>query len=98
MTDSSLFQFYLLPLMEQGVVGPLNFCNPGTVSHRFIIDTYKKFQDADHKCTFITLDELDRMLPAERSQNKLDTSRLETLFPDVLTAEEAVEQAIRVYE
>ena len=97
-TDSSLFQLYLLPLMKQRIVGPLNFCNPGTVSHRFIVETYLKLQDADHECTFITPEELGKMLPAERSQNMLDTSRLETLFPDVLTAEEAVEQAIRVYE
>ena len=97
-TCGNLFERCLASLMERKITGPLNFTNPGVVDHRYIIDRYRQYHDQHHVATFITAAELTAALPAGRSNNKLDTTRLESLFPEGLpTAEEAVEAAIRDY-
>lgn len=96
-TSLRLFDQCLVDLMRNRVAGALNFTNPGTVSHRFIIEQYRKFVNPAHVCEFVPREQLQ--LRAERSNNALDTSRLEALFPGVAipSAQEAVCAAIREY-
>jgi 3,5-epimerase/4-reductase len=70
--------------------GTLNFTNPGMLSHNDILLEYKKLVDPNFKWENFTLEEQNQILKAKRSNTFLNTTKLETLFPDVLNASNAV--------
>lgn len=76
----------LLPLvpklMKKGKTGVLNFTNPGTLSHNQILDLYQAIVDPDFSYTNFTLDEQSLILKAPRSNNYLDTKKLESIFAE----------------
>lgn len=78
----------LLPMAvamsERRVTGVMNFVNPGTVSHNEILRMYKQHVDPAFEWTNFTLEEQSAVIVAPRSNNRLDTSRLESEFPEVL--------------
>ena len=43
----------------------------------------------------MTIEEQNGMLAARRSNNALDTSTIEALYPDILNVEEAVEMVLK---
>jgi dTDP-glucose 4,6-dehydratase len=76
----------LLPLAVQlilhGDVGVYNFVNPGVVSHAEILDAYKAVVDPFY--TYVVMDqaEHDTVTVAKRSNNALDTTKLQARFPE----------------
>ena len=74
----------LLPLvvdmMEKGVVGTLNLTNPGLISHNEMLSMYKELVDPDFTWSNFTVKEQAKILDSDRSNNFLDTSRLESLY------------------
>merc|ERR1719357_1817106 len=71
----------LLPLyIEMAKVnktGVYNFTNPGVISHNQVLDLYKKYIDPTFEYQNFSLEEQDRVLKAARSNNELDTTKLE---------------------
>jgi len=57
--------------------GIYNFTNPGVISHNQVLDLYKKYIDPSFHYQNFTLEEHDKILKALRSNNELDTSKLE---------------------
>jgi len=57
--------------------GIYNFTNPGVISHNQVLDLYKKYIDPKFHYQNFTLEEHDKILKAARSNNELDTSKLE---------------------
>jgi hypothetical protein len=96
-TTFDLFEKYLSKLMYSKTVGLMNFTNKGGITHREIIDMYRQFVHQDHKCEFISREELCSMLVAERSNCVLKTTRLERIFPDLPTARSSMEECIKQY-
>lgn len=84
----------LLPLLADMIykkeVGTINLTNPGTISHNEILEMYRDAVDPGHTWANMSLDEQDKMLASKRSNNQLDTSRLEDLYPDVPNIRDAV--------
>lgn len=84
----------LLPLVPQlvkdRVVGVLNFVNPGPVSHSQILDAYKAIVDPAFSYTVMDMATHDTVVKARRSNNCLDTTRLEAAvgrtLPDALSS------------
>lgn len=71
----------LVPLMvDRRITGRLNFVNPNPVSHNEILEMYKEIIDPTFHYTNFDLEEHDKVVVAKRSNNTLDTSRLEGLF------------------
>ena len=75
----------LLPLvvdmMMNGVVGTLNLTNPGLISHNEMLQMYKELVDPDFTWQNFTVEEQAKILGfGYRSNNFLDTSRLESLY------------------
>lgn len=74
----------LLPLVpemiDRRIVGRLNFVNPGPISHNEILDMYKEIVDPSFTYTNFDLEEHNKVVVAKRSNNTLDTSRIESLF------------------
>ena len=92
----------LIPLMIemaiQKQVGTVNLTNPGTISHNEILELYKKLIDPNFTYQNFTVEEQRQVLKCGRSNNLLDTTKLEQLFPNVQPIEQAVKSALENWE
>ena len=88
----------LLPLMidmaNSKVTGTINLTNPGLISHNEILEMYKEIVDKDFTWKNFTIEEQNTILAAGRSNNYLDTSRLEKLYPNVTNIKDAVRKCL----
>jgi hypothetical protein len=80
----------ILPLLaqalEKGVKGPLNATNPGVIDHNTILGWYKELQDPTHTWTEVSNTTLvSTLVKGARSNNYLDTTRIQSLFPELPT-------------
>ncbi len=77
----------LLPLTIEmalrGCTGNYNFTNPGTISHNEVLALYKEYVDPSFTWKNFTIEEMDRIIKAKRSNNELDVSKLLHEFPDI---------------
>jgi dTDP-4-dehydrorhamnose reductase len=74
----------LLPIMidmcEKKTTGTMNMTNPGLISHNEILEMYREIVDADFTWENFDAEEQRKILESERSNNFLDTSRLESMY------------------
>jgi len=89
----------LLPLLidmaKNKTVGTVNLTNPGLISHNEILSMYKQIVNTDFTWENFTVQEQDQILAAGRSNNYLDTHRLESLYPNVKNIREAVRECLQ---
>jgi len=89
----------LLPLMidmaKNKVTGAINFTNPGVISHNEILEMVKEIYDPTFTWENFTIEEQDKILLAGRSNNMLNTAKLESLYPNVLNIKDAVRKVIQ---
>jgi len=83
-----------LKMAREGVRGTVNLTNPGLVSHNEILDMYKEIVDPDFEWKNFNQEEQLKILAADRSNNCLDTTRLEKLCPAVTPIKEAVRTSL----
>ena len=87
----------LLPLMidmaKQNIKGTINLTNPGSITHDEILEMYRDLIDAEH--TWENVESVDGLVAAGRSNNLLDTAKLQTLYPDVLSIKESIKKCIQ---
>lgn len=74
--------------------GTINLVNPGVISHNEILQIYKDSVDPLFKWNNFTIEEQDAVLAAKRSNNRLDTKKLEELFPNVEDINTAVKKCL----
>ena len=85
----------LADCMVRQDVGTLNAVNPGTMDHHAILTLYKELQNPDHTWTEISNAELvGGFVKGARSNNYLETKRLEELCPSVPSLEESVRRIL----
>jgi hypothetical protein len=86
-----------LDMSQNKTTGTINLTNPGTICHNEILELYKK--DVDNKFTWnnFTIEEQDQILLSERSNNKLNTDKLEKMYPDVLNIKESMEKCMKSF-
>jgi 3,5-epimerase/4-reductase len=72
---------YALDMAKRKITGTYNFTNPGVISHNEILEMYKQNVDNTFTWKNFTLEEQDKILAAGRSNNCLDTRKLERLYP-----------------
>jgi 3,5-epimerase/4-reductase len=86
----------LLPVMVKmslsNEVGTINLTNPGVISHNEILEMYKEIVDNSFTWKNFTIDEQNQVLASKRSNNCLDTTRLEKI--GVKPIKEAVRNAL----
>lgn len=84
----------LLPIMLQMAsereTGTVNLTNPGVISHNEVLELYKKYVDPTLEWKNFNGKELMEVIAAARSNNKLNTSRLEKFAPSVRNIHDAV--------
>jgi dTDP-4-dehydrorhamnose reductase len=77
-----------IDMMINKKMGMYNFTNPGTITHNEILNLYKKYIDNNFTWKNFTIDEQNEILESKRSNNYLDTSKLEKEYKvnDIKTA------------
>ena len=88
----------VLRMMRQGTRGTVNLTNPGAISHNEILAMYKALVDPDFTWTNFTVEEQSKILASERSNNCLDTVKLQTLFPEITPIKDAVRACLLGYK
>lgn len=83
-------------MVRHKTVGTYNMCNPGTISHNEILDMYTRYIDPDFTYENFTTEEMGKILAADRSNNHLDTTKLERDYtiPEIHASLERLFQSI----
>ncbi len=66
-----------LDMMKTKSVGTYNFTNPGVISHNEILEMYREIVNPDFTWKNFSIEEQDKILASKRSNNYLDTTKLE---------------------
>jgi nucleoside-diphosphate-sugar epimerase len=88
----------ILDMMQNDVVGTINLTNPGVISHNEILEMYKEIVDPNFKWMNFSEEEQKKILSADRSNNYLDTTKLESLYPKVNNIKDAVRKSLIQYK
>lgn len=84
----------LIDLAINKVVGTINLTNPGLISHNEILQMYKEIIDPNFKWDNFTIEEQNKVLSAGRSNNYLDTTKLQNLYPEIKNIKESVKNCL----
>lgn len=88
----------LLPILKDLMIkkhqGTINLCNPGVISHEEILEMYKDIVNKDITWKTFTIEEQNKILAAQRSNNELDTTKISTLYPDVPNIKDAMKECM----
>lgn len=66
-----------LDMMKNGTTGTYNFTNPGVISHNEILEMYRIIVNPEFTWKNFSIEEQDKILASKRSNNYLDTTKLE---------------------
>jgi len=88
----------LLPIMIDMAVkketGTINLTNPGLISHNEILAMYKEIVDNDFTWDNFDIKEQDEILLSKRSNNYLETDKLQDKYPNVKSIKESVRDVL----
>ena len=88
---------YVIEMMKQKTTGTLNLTNPGLISHNEILDMYREYVDHDFTWENFSVEDQNEILDSKRSNNFLDTSKLQRMFPQVKTIKASVKELLQTY-
>ena len=92
----------LLPLviemMKMKKTGTINLTNPGLISHNEILEMFKEIVDPNFEWKNFSQEEQRKILAADRSNNFLETTKLESWFPEVQHIKDAVRVILQEYK
>ena len=73
-----------LKMIQGKQTGTINLTNPGAITHNEILEMYKEIVDPGFSWKNFSLEEQDKILASKRSNNLLNTSRLEAYAPSYI--------------
>ena len=85
---------YLVELIDKSHTGTINFTNPGVITHNQILDMYREIVDPTFTYKNFNLDQLHDITLCKRSNNYLNTTKLEKLFPNIQPIELAIKNTL----
>ena len=85
---------YAIDMAQKGVTGTVNLTNPGLVSHNEILEMYREIIDPSFTWKNFSPEEQRNILDADRSNNCLDTKKLESMYPNVDNIKDAVRKTL----
>jgi len=86
---------FIINFMRNGITGTINLTNPGTISHDEILEMYKEYVDPTFTWQNFSIEEQNKILASERSNNLLDTTLLEQLEPTVKHIKDSVRELLQ---
>lgn len=81
---------YSLEMAKRKLTGVMNYTNPGAISHNEIMELYRQYVDPEFTWSNFTVEEQAKVIVAPRSNNLLDTARIESEFPQILPIRESL--------
>ena len=88
----------LLPIMidmaKNNVTGTVNLTNPGLITHNEILEMYKEIVDPTFVWKNFTIEEQNKILDSGRSNNYLETIKLQSMYPSVMNIKESVKNML----
>jgi 3,5-epimerase/4-reductase len=88
----------LIPLMVDMAInnrtGTFNLTNPGLISHNEILEMYKEIVDPNFTWKNFTIEEQNEILASGRSNNYLDTTKLESYYPELMNIKDSVRKML----
>ena len=88
----------IVDLMTKKYTGTLNLTNPGLISHNEILEMYREILNPSFRWENFKIEEQDKILASKRSNNYLDTKKLEVLYPDILNIKTSVRKILEYYK
>lgn len=88
----------VIDMMRNNTTGTINLTNPGLISHNEILEMYKEIVDTSFTWKNFSKEDQRAIIASERSNNFLDTTRLETLYPNVNNIKTAVRNCLQNYK
>ncbi len=85
-------------LTEKKATGIYNVVNPGVIDHKEILAMYKEIVDPNHTCEFITIEQLDQLTKAPRSNCMLSSEKLEAAGVHLPPVHERVKEVLVEYK
>ena len=89
---------YMVDMIKREITGTYNFTNPGSISHNEILSMYKEIVDRDFTWKNFTIEDQSEILYSGRSNNYLDTSNIQSLYPDIKLIRESVRDVLVKYK
>ena len=87
----------MIEVKEKGVY---NLTNPGTTEHNWILEEYKTLFNSNHTWTLISYEEQMKYIKSERSNNEMDTTKLEhfckTHNIELLPIQDSIKRALQM--
>jgi len=84
----------IVDMVDKNITGTINLTNPGLISHNEILQMYKEIVDPNFTWNNFSIEEQNKILAAGRSNNYLDTTKLEELYPNVKNIKESVKDCL----
>lgn len=92
----------LLPLVidmiQKSHVGTINLTNPGLISHNEILAMFRDIVDPNFTWKNFSKEEQNKILASDRSNNYLDTSKLQKMYPKIKNIKESVRDCLIKYK
>jgi len=85
-----------MDLLLNKKTGTYNCTNPGTITHNEILDMYRHIIDPTFEWKNFTLEEQQQILKSDRSNNALDTSKIEKEYPHLKPIKESVYEVLMI--
>ena len=88
----------VVKMMRERRTGTVNLTNPGVISHNEILEMYREMVDPTFVWQNFSQEEQRAILASDRSNNCLDTTLLQTWFPNVTPIRDAVRKCLETYK
>ena len=88
----------VLDMMKNNQTGTINLTNPGLISHNEILTMFKELVDPNFVWNNFSIEEQKKILASDRSNNYLDTTKLESLYPEVKNIKDSVREMLLEYK
>ena len=85
-------------LMLKKKTGVYNCTNPGTITHNEILELYQNHIDSNFKWENFSKEEQAQVLKSDRSNNKLNTSKIEKRYPELLNIKDSIRNVIQKFK
>jgi hypothetical protein len=86
-------------MIEVKELGVYNLTNPGTAEHNWILEEYRPLFSSSHTWNLISYEEQMKYIKSERSNNEMDTRKLESFCKEhnleLLPIKESIIRALK---
>ena len=85
-------------MIQKNKIGTINLTNPGLISHNEILAMFRDIVDPNFTWKNFSKEEQNKILASDRSNNYLDTSKLQKMYPKIKNIKESVRDCLIKYK